>query len=97
VQAYEHCEEVLMEWIVRTRDQRDNRGCERRYDTEPDFVSGVNELLGNRWQRIVSATLPGGVILDEEKLCQLMRRSFPKPTAATSDAVETETLPRSTA
>jgi hypothetical protein len=65
-----------MEWIVRTRDQRDNRGCERHYDTEPNFVSGVNELLDNRGQRIVSATLPGGVILDEEKLRQLMRRSF---------------------
>jgi hypothetical protein len=73
LQAY-NCEEVLMDWIVRT-DQRDNRGGERHYDTEPNFVSGVNELLNNR-ERIVSATLPGGVILDEEKLRQLMRRSF---------------------
>ena len=65
-----------MNWIVRTRDQRDNRGCEWHYDTEPHFVSGVSELLDDRWQRIVSATLPGEVILGEEKLRQLMKRSF---------------------
>jgi len=27
--------------IVRIRDQRDDRGCERHYDTEANFVSGV--------------------------------------------------------
>ena len=61
-----------MDWIVRTRDQKDNRGCERHYDTEHYFISGVKELLENRWQRIVSATLPDGVVLDEEKLRQLI-------------------------
>ena len=61
-----------MDWIVRIRDQRDNRGCERQYDTEPNFISGVKELRENRWQRIVSATLPSGVVLDEEKLRQLI-------------------------
>jgi len=66
-----------MDWIVRTRDQRDNRGYERRYDTEPDFVSGVNELLENRWQRIVSATLPSGAVLDEEELRQLISTGVP--------------------
>jgi hypothetical protein len=65
-----------MDWIVRTNDQKDNRGREWHYDTEFNFVSGVHELLDNRWQRIVSATLPSGVILDEKKLRQLMRRSF---------------------
>ena len=66
-----------MDWIVRTCDLRDNRGCERHYATEPDFVSGVNELLENRWQRIVSATLPGGEVLDEEKLRQLISSGVP--------------------
>ena len=61
-----------MEWIVRISGQRDNRGCERRYDTESNFISGVKELLENRWQRIVSATLPSGVVLDEEKLRQVI-------------------------
>ncbi len=61
-----------MEWIVKTHDQRDNRECERHYDTEPNFISGVKELLENRWQRIVSATLPGGVVLNEENLRQLV-------------------------
>jgi hypothetical protein len=61
-----------MDWIVRIRGQKDNRGCERHYDTEPNFINGVKELLENRWQRIVSATLPSGVVLDEEKLRQVI-------------------------
>ena len=61
-----------MDWIVRIRDQRDNRGCERQYDREANFISGVKELREKRWQRIVSATLPSGVVLDEEKLFQLI-------------------------
>jgi hypothetical protein len=67
-----------MDWIVRTRDQRDNHECERYYDREPDFISGVKELLENRWQRIVSATLPDGVILTEEKLRQLISTGQPR-------------------
>jgi hypothetical protein len=62
--------QVLMDWIVRIRDQRDNRGFERRYVAALDFNSGVKERLENGRQRIMSATLPSGVIPDEEKLRQ---------------------------
>ena len=61
-----------MDWIVRIRDQKDNRECERHYDTEPNFMNGVKELREKRWQRIVSATLPSGIVLDEEKLRRLI-------------------------
>jgi hypothetical protein len=56
-----------MEWIINSYDRRTDRDAENRFDTETAFISAADELLHNKWTGFVSATLPDGTIVRDER------------------------------
>ena len=56
-----------MEWIIESYDRRTDRDGESRFATESAFVSAAEELLQNMGRGFVSATLPDGTVLRDQR------------------------------
>jgi hypothetical protein len=63
-----------MDWIIKSRDEKTGRVGERHFDTQAAFISAAQDILGDLWQQLISATLPDGTVLDEERLRQHIPR-----------------------
>jgi hypothetical protein len=65
-----------MEWVIESYDRRTDRDGENRFATEVAFVRAGEALLRNAGRGFVSATLPDGTIIrDERTLRALMATS----------------------
>ena len=56
-----------MEWIIESYDRKTDRDGENRFTSESAFLSGADELLRNIWRGFVSATLPDGTVVRDER------------------------------
>jgi hypothetical protein len=56
-----------MEWIIESYDRRTDRDGENRFPTESAFIRATEDLLGNVGKGFVSATLPDGTIVQDER------------------------------
>ena len=56
-----------MEWIIESYDRTTDRDGENRFPTESAFISAAEDLLRNVRKGFVSATLPDGTIVQDER------------------------------
>ena len=56
-----------MEWIINSYDRRTDRDAENHFTTESAFIDAAEELLSNVWRGFVSATLPDGTIVRDQR------------------------------
>ena len=56
-----------MEWIIESYDRRTDRDGENRFPIESAFISAAEDLLRNVEKGFVSATLPDGTIVQDER------------------------------
>ena len=56
-----------MEWIIESYDRRTDRDGQNRFTSESAFISAAEDLLRNVWEGFVSATLPDGTIVRDER------------------------------
>ena len=56
-----------MEWIIESYDRRTDRDGENRFATESAFIRAAEDLLGDLEKGFVSATLPDGTIVQDER------------------------------
>ena len=56
-----------MEWIIESCDRRTDRDGENRFTTEVAFIRASEDLLRNVWKGFVSATLPDGTIVRDDR------------------------------
>ena len=56
-----------MEWVIESYDRRTDRDGENRFTTEAAFIRAGEDLLRNGWRGFVSATLPDGTIVRDER------------------------------
>jgi hypothetical protein len=56
-----------MEWIINSYDRRTDRDAENRFTSENAFINAAEDLLSNVWKGFVSATLPDGTIVRDER------------------------------
>ena len=56
-----------MEWIIESYDRRTDRDDDNRFATESAFISAAEDLLRNVRKGFVSATLPDGTIVRDER------------------------------
>ena len=56
-----------MEWVIESDDRRTDRDAEHSFATESAFISAAEDLLRNVWEGFVSATLPDGTIVRDER------------------------------
>lgn len=56
-----------MEWIIRSYDRRTDRDGEDRFATESAFIGAAEDLLRNVLRGFVSATLPDGALVHDER------------------------------
>ena len=56
-----------MEWVIESYDRRTDRDGENRFTTEVAFIRACEDLLRNAWRGFVSATLPDGTIVRDER------------------------------
>jgi hypothetical protein len=56
-----------MEWVIESYDRRTDRDGQNRFTTERAFISAGEDLLCNAWRGFVSATLPDGTIVRDER------------------------------
>ena len=56
-----------MEWVIESYDRRTDRDGENRFTTESAFISAAEDLLRNVRKGFVSATLPDGTIVPDER------------------------------
>jgi hypothetical protein len=56
-----------MEWVIESYDRRTDRDGENRFTTEVAFIGAAEDLLRNAWRGFVSATLPDGTIVRDER------------------------------
>jgi hypothetical protein len=56
-----------MEWIIESYDRKTDRDSENRFTSESAFLTAGEELLRNIWRGFVSATLPDGTIVRDER------------------------------
>ena len=56
-----------MEWVIESYDRRTDRDGENRFATEVAFVRAGEDLLRNADRGFVSATLPDGTIIRDER------------------------------
>lgn len=59
-----------MVWIIESQDLRTGLVGQRRFDTEAAFIGAAQHVLEDVSPQFMSATLPDGTMLDEEKLRQ---------------------------
>jgi hypothetical protein len=56
-----------MEWVIESYDRRTDRDGENRFTTEVAFIRAGEDLLRNAGRGFVSATLPDGTIVRDER------------------------------
>jgi hypothetical protein len=56
-----------MEWVIESYDRRTDRDGENRFTTEVAFIRAGEDLLRNDWRGFVSATLPDGTTVRDER------------------------------
>jgi len=56
-----------MEWIIESYDRKTDRDSENRFTSESAFLSAAEELLRSIWRGFVSATLPDGTIIRDDR------------------------------
>ena len=56
-----------MEWIIASYDRRTDRDGENRFTTQDAFIKAGEDLLRNGRRGFVSATLPDGTIVRDER------------------------------
>ena len=56
-----------MEWVIESYDRRTDRDAEHSFATESAFIRAAEDLLPNVWRGFVSATLPDGTIVRDER------------------------------
>jgi hypothetical protein len=56
-----------MEWVIESYDRRTDRDSEHSFTTEIAFIRAGEDLLRNAWRGFVSATLPDGTIVQDER------------------------------
>jgi hypothetical protein len=56
-----------MEWVIESYDRRTDRDGENRFTTEVAFIRSAEDLLRNAWRGFVSASLPDGTIVRDER------------------------------
>ena len=56
-----------MEWIIESYDRRTDRDGESRFTTEAAFIRAGEDLLRNGGRGFVTATLPDGTIVRDER------------------------------
>ena len=56
-----------MEWVIESYDRRTDRDGENRFTTEVAFIKAGEDLLRNGRRGFVSATLPDGTIVRDER------------------------------
>ena len=61
-----------MEWVIESYDRRTDRDAENRFTTEVAFVRAGEDLLRNVWEGFVSATLPDGTIVRDERALRVL-------------------------
>ena len=80
-----------MEWVIESYDRRTDRDAEHSFATVSAFISAAEDLLRNVWEGFVSATLPDGTIVRDERALRALiaesrlgvdaRRPYRKPFA----------------
>jgi hypothetical protein len=61
-----------MEWVIESYDRRTDRDVENRFTTEVAFVRAGEDLLRNGEKGFVSATLPDGTIVRDERSLRVL-------------------------
>ena len=56
-----------MEWVIESYDRRTDQDGENRFTTEVAFIRAGEDLLRNNRRGFVSATLPDGTIVRDER------------------------------
>jgi len=56
-----------MEWIIRSYDRRTDRDGENRFTSENAFKRAAEDLLGDVSRGFVSASLPDGTLIGDER------------------------------
>jgi hypothetical protein len=56
-----------MEWVIESYDRKTDRDAEHSFTTEAAFVSAAEDLLRSVWKGFMSATLPDGTIVPNER------------------------------
>jgi hypothetical protein len=56
-----------MEWIIESYDRGTDRDGENRFTTEGTFISAAEDLLRDLRKGFVSATLPDGTMVRDER------------------------------
>jgi hypothetical protein len=56
-----------MEWIIESYDRRTDRDGENRFTTEAALIRAGEDLLRNAGRGFVSATLPDGTMVRDER------------------------------
>jgi hypothetical protein len=65
-----------MEWIISSYDRRTDRDAENRFPTESAFISAAQDLLRNVGKGFVSATLPDGTIVRDERALRALIAAY---------------------
>ena len=61
-----------MEWVIESYDRRTDRDGENRFTTEVAFIRAGEDLLRNGEKGFVSATLPDGTIVRDERALRVL-------------------------
>ena len=61
-----------MEWVIESYDRRTDRDSENRFTTEVAFIKAGDDLLRNNSRGFVSATLPDGKIVRDERALRVL-------------------------
>jgi hypothetical protein len=61
-----------MEWVIESYDRRTDRDGEHTFTTEAAFISASEDLLRNGEKGFVSATLPDGTIVRDERALRVL-------------------------
>jgi hypothetical protein len=56
-----------MEWVIESYDRRTDRDSEHTFTTEDAFIRASEDLLRNGRRGFVSATLPDGTMVRDER------------------------------
>ena len=61
-----------MEWVIESYDRRTDRDGEHTFTTEAAFIRASENLLRNGEKGFVSATLPDGTIVRDERALRVL-------------------------
>ena len=66
-----------MEWVIESCDRRTDRDAEHSFATESAFISAAEDLLRNDRKGFVSATLPDGTMVRDERALRALIAARP--------------------